>query len=130
MYMPPLDEKTGAYTTPESLLNGVSKEALRGVSSAELEECERYLQSTYELTQGQADTLHKQIKLAKNREAVRKSRVKVQNKLSTFEAENAELRRRIAALEAEVQALRTQNAVLAVENNSLKRRHSGGSEDC
>ena len=123
IYMPPLRENSGAYTTPESLLNGVSREALRGVSSSELEECEKYLQSTYELTQGQIDTLHKQIKLAKNREAVRKSRVKVQNKLSSFEMENVELKKKIMLLEAEIQKLRTQNAVLSTENSALKRKH-------
>ena len=123
IYMPPLRENSGAYTTPESLLNGVSREALRGVPSSELEECEKYLQSTYELTQGQIDTLHKQIKLAKNREAVRKSRVKVQNKLSGFEMENVELKKKIMLLEAEIQKLRTENAVLATENNALKRKH-------
>lgn len=123
IYMPPLRERTGAYTTPESLLNGVTREALRGVSSSELEECEKYLQNAYELTQGQIDTLHKQIKLAKNREAVRKSRVKVQNKLSNFEMENVELKKKIMLMEAEIQKLRTQNAVLATENNALKRKH-------
>lgn len=122
-YMPPLRGSSGTYTTPESLLNGVSREALRSVSSSELEECEKYLQSTYELNQGQVETLHKQIKLAKNREAVRKSRVKVQNKLSNFEMENIELRKKIMMMEAEIQKLKTQNAVLATENNALKRKH-------
>lgn len=123
IYMPPLRETSGTYTTPESLLNGVTREALRGVPSSELEECEKYLQNTYELTQGQVDTLHKQIKLAKNREAVRKSRVKVQNKLSSFELENIELKKKILLLENEIQKLRTHNAVLATENNALKRKH-------
>lgn len=124
IYRPPSRDSSGTYSTPESLLNGVTREALRSVPSSELEECEKYLQNTYELNQEQVETLHKQIKLAKNREAVRKSRVKVQNKLNNFEAENIELRKKIMMMEAEIQNLKTQNVVLATENATLKRKYT------
>ena len=102
--------------TAESLLEDIPRSRLADISSEKLLEWSKYLSEKYTLTKDQAQRIRSFIKLAKNREAVRKSRAKAVGKLENATKKNEELLARIAALEAEVKRLRQ-------ENESLKRKH-------
>ena len=118
-------EETEAETGTETEHNGFSvslpRDTILKATSKDMTEYENYMNITYALTEEQRLEIKRQKRLVSNREAAKKARNKVHNRLAELTEKVFDLENKVSALEEENRALAEYNARLLEENTMFRQ---------